>query len=172
MSTDLFELAGQKYLALLQRNRRHLRKVPTPTHYNDTSGDNSRISDISSEPFPKVVQVEGTNIPESSNSTSVKACTYLSLVHPTVEYAMVAWSPHTNKGIDCIKSVQHRTARFVNSDYSPYRSVSSMLTDLNWPSLQSRRRICDLGMFYEISRGTVPAYGRTRVSHDFKISSM
>ena len=36
---------------------------------------------------------------------------------------------------------------FVNNDYSRYRSVSSMLTDLNWPSLQSRRRICDLVCF-------------------------
>ena len=99
---------------------------------------------------------------------------------PIVEYATVAWSPHTNKGIDCVESVQHRAARFVNSDYSRYSSVSSMLTDLNWPSLQSRRRICELGMFYKIHRGqvkislpydltSVPAYGRTRASHDFKI---
>ena len=55
-----------------------------------------------------------------------------------------------------------------------------MLTDLTWPSLQSRRRMCDLGMFYKIHRGqvnishpydltSVPAYGRTRASHDFKI---
>ena len=47
----------------------------------------------------------------------------------------VAWSPHTNKGIDCVESVQHRAARFVNSDYSRYSSVSSMLTDLHWPTL-------------------------------------
>ena len=101
-------------------------------------------------------------------------------MRPIVEYAMVAWSPHTNKGIDCIESIQCCTARFVNSDYSRYSSVSSMLTDLNWPSLQSRRRICNLGMFYKIHRGQVnislpdnlssmPAYGRTRASHDFKI---
>ena len=55
-----------------------------------------------------------------------------------------------------------------------------MLTNLNWPSLQSRRRICDLGMFYTIHRGqvnislpydltSVPAYGRTRASYDSKI---
>ena len=111
---------------------------------------------------------------------SVKARAYLSLVRPIVEYATVAWSPHTNKGIDCIESVQHRAARFVNSDYSRYSSVSSMLTDLNRPSLQSRRRICDLSMFYKIRRGqvnislpydltSVPTYGRTRASHDFKI---
>ena len=97
-----------------------------------------------------------------------------------VEYATVAWSPHTNKGIDSIEFVQRRAARFVNSDYRRYSSVSSMLTDLNWPSLQSRRRICNLGKFYKIHRGqvnislpydltSVPAYGRTRASHDFKI---
>ena len=116
----------------------------------------------------------------SSCDRSVKARAYLFLVRPIVEYATVAWSPHTNKGIDCIESVQRRAARFVNSDYSRYSSVSSMLTDLNWPSLQLRRRICDLSMFYKIHRGqdnislpydltSVPVYGRTRASHDFKI---
>ena len=55
-----------------------------------------------------------------------------------VEYAMVAWSPHTKKGIDSIESVQRRAVRFFNNDYSRYSSVSSMLTDLNWPSLRSR----------------------------------
>ena len=125
-----------------------------------------------------VLRILQRNLP--SCNRSVKARAYLSLVRPIVEYATVAWSPHTNKGIDCIESVQRRAARFVNSDYSRYCSVSSILTDLNWPSLQSRRRICDLGMFYEIHRGqvnislpydptSVPAYGHTRASHDFKI---
>ena len=44
-----------------------------------------------------------------------------------------------------IRSTPCRT--FVNNDYSRYSSVSSMLTDLNRPSLQSRRRICDLVCF-------------------------
>ena len=69
----------------------------------------------------------------SSFDRSVKARAYLSLVRPIVEYATVAWSPHTNKWIDCIESAQRRAARFVNTDYSRYGSVSSMLTDLNWP---------------------------------------
>ena len=101
-------------------------------------------------------------------------------MRPIVEYTTVAWSPHTNKGIDCIESVQRHAVRFVNSDYGRYSSVSSILTDLNWPSLQSRRRICDLGMFFKIHRGqvnvslpydptSVPAYGFTRASHGFKI---
>ena len=85
-----------------------------------------------------------------------------------------------SKGIDCIESVQRHAACFVNSDYSCHSCVSSMLTDLNWPSLQSRRRIYHLGMFYKIHRGhvnislpydltSIPAYGCTRASQDFKI---
>ena len=69
----------------------------------------------------------------SSCDRSIKARAYLSLVRPIVEYTTVAWSPHTNRWIDCIESVQRRAARFVISDYSRYGSVSSMLTDLNWP---------------------------------------
>ena len=92
-------------------------------------------------------------------------------MRPIVEYAPVAWSPHTNKGIDCIKSVQRRGARFVNSDYSHYSSVSPMLTDLNWPSLQSRRRICDLGMLQVRSTSpfpmTLPPYLRMAVQGRF-----
>ena len=71
---------------------------------------------------------------------------HLFLERLIVEYATVAWSPHTNKGIDCMESVQCRAACFVDSNYSRYSSISSMLTDLNWPSLQSRHRICDLGI--------------------------
>ena len=52
----------------LRRNRRHLRQVPAPTRY-DTAGDESQIPDISSEPNPKVVQVEDTNVPGSSNAS-------------------------------------------------------------------------------------------------------
>ena len=52
----------------LQRNRRHLGKVPTPTHH-DTSGEDSQIPDINGEPTPKVVQVEDTNVAESSNTS-------------------------------------------------------------------------------------------------------
>ena len=52
----------------LRRNRRHLRKVPTPT-CSDTSGDISQIPDINSEPTLNVVHVEDTDVPESSNAS-------------------------------------------------------------------------------------------------------
>ena len=109
----------------------------------------------------------------SSCDRSVEEHCYLSLVRPIVEYATVAWSPHIKKMIDCIESVQRRAAQFINNDYSRYSSISSMVTDLNWPSLQLRRSICDISMFYQIHRDhvnislpheltSVPAYSRTR----------
>ena len=55
----------------MRRNRRHLGKVPTPAHH-DTSGDESTIPDINGEPTPKLVQVEDTNVPESSNTSPYK----------------------------------------------------------------------------------------------------
>ena len=91
----------------------------------------------------------------SSCGRYVKERSYLSLVRPIVEYATVAWFPQTKKGIDCIESVQRRAARLINNDCSCYSSVSTMVTDFNWPSLQSRRRIFYLGMFYKISRGNI-----------------
>ena len=43
----------------------------------------------------------------SSCDWLVKARSYLSLVHWIVEYSTVAFSPHTNKGMDCIESIKH-----------------------------------------------------------------
>ena len=60
----IIDTGGQR----LRRNRRHLGKVPTPTHH-DTSGEDSQIPDINGEPTPKVVQVEDTNVAESSNTS-------------------------------------------------------------------------------------------------------
>ena len=62
--SNIIDTSGRRF----RRNRRHLRKIPTPTHH-DTSGDNSQIPDINSEPTPEVVQVEDTNVPESSNTS-------------------------------------------------------------------------------------------------------
>ena len=71
-----------------------------------------------------------------------------------------------------------RATRFVLNDYSRNSSVSAMLADLNWPqSLEERRIINDLTMFYKINSSFVniffPAeislgFRGTRRSHDYK----
>ena len=52
----------------------------------------------------RVVRILQRNL--SSCNRLVKARSYLSLVHSIIEYATVAWSPNTNKGIDCIESIR------------------------------------------------------------------
>jgi hypothetical protein len=41
--------------------------------------------------------------------------------------------------INKLEKCQRRAARFVNGDYSRESSVTSMLKELKWPTLQQRR---------------------------------
>ena len=85
----------------------------------------------------------------SKCSPSVKASAYLTLVRPIMEYAAVAWDPYQLNNICALEKIQRRAARWVMNDYNRYSSVSDMLHNLNWQSLQLRRRISRLWMFYK-----------------------
>ena len=50
---------------------------------------------------------------------------------------------------------QRRAARWVKSNYSSYGSVTEMLHDLGWRSLEQRRHDARLIMFYKIVYGLV-----------------
>ena len=49
-----------------------------------------------------------------------------------------------------IEQVQRSSARFVTGKFDRHASVTSMLRDLQWPSLQSRRQLSRLSMLYRI----------------------
>ena len=49
-----------------------------------------------------------------------------------------------------IEMIQRRAARWVKSDYQYNIYVTSMLEDLQWPSLQHRRYVTRLKLFYNI----------------------
>ena len=77
----------------------------------------------------------------------------------------------------CAKGIQRRAARFVFNDYSRNSSVSALLADLNWQSLEERRIINDLTLFYKINFNVVNisfpseinlGFQETRRSHDYK----
>ena len=72
-------------------------------------------------------------------SSVTKASAYLSLVRPIMEYASCVWDPHKIINIQALEKVQRRAARWVLSDYGRQSSVTRMLTQLNWPTLQHRR---------------------------------
>ena len=83
----------------------------------------------------------------------IKAMCYKSMVRPILEYASSVWDPHTNVNIQRLESVQRRAARFCLNDLSRYSSVTSMLSTLNLPSLQSRRKSTKLITMYKIING-------------------
>ncbi len=83
-------------------------------------------------------------------SRNIKEKAYLSLVRPQLEYATTVWDPYHQNQIDKVEKVQRRAARFVTNQYSQRQSVTDMLEELKWKSLQQRRKEARLIMFYKI----------------------
>ena len=69
-------------------------------------------------------------------------------VQPKLEYASSVWDPHLSKDIQAIERVQRIAARWVKSNYNWENSVTSMLSELQWPALNIRRRISRLTILY------------------------
>ena len=81
-------------------------------------------------------------------SAQIKEMIALNIVSLRILYSLWYYPYHLND-ILALEKVQYRAARWVMNDYSSYSSVSSMLNDLNWPSLHFRRRINRLQIFYK-----------------------
>jgi hypothetical protein len=87
----------------------------------------------------------------------VRETSYLTIVRPTLEYAAMVWDPTTQTLIQTLENVQRRAARFVINDYTNRTPgcVTSMLTSLEWQTLEQRRRISRLVMMYKIQHQLV-----------------
>ena len=72
------------------------------------------------------------------------------MVHPILEYVSTVWDPHTSVNINRLEAVQRSAARMCFKDFSRFSSVTTMLTDLELPTLQSRRIKSKLMMIYKI----------------------
>ena len=90
-----------------------------------------------------------------TSNVKVKEMAYKTLVRPQVEYASPVWSPHTKENIDKIEMTQRRAARWVKNKFSTYDSVTDMLNELGWRSLECRRIDARMIMFYKIVYGYV-----------------
>ena len=89
------------------------------------------------------------------NSIQLKQTAYKTYVRPILEYASTVWDPSTTTHIKQLESVQRRAARFVANKYHSRASVSDMLANLSWTSLEDRRKTARLAMLYKIQHGLV-----------------
>ena len=77
------------------------------------------------------------------------------LVRSKVENAASVWDPHTKEQISSIEKIQRRAARVVSNDHRKTSSVSKMLKELDWPTLENRRKAARLTTLYKIRKGAV-----------------
>lgn len=87
------------------------------------------------------------NIGKCSETTKAKA--YTSMVRPHLEYASSAWDPHLQKHINKLEQVQSKAARFVKGQYHQEASVTKIKSDLEWQTLQERRFVGRMTLFYK-----------------------
>ena len=92
--------------------------------------------------------------------TAVKAKAYLATCRPSLEYAASVWSPSSDSLKHDIEMVQHRAAKFVTNQYPKKGhysefSVTKIVDDLGWDTLEQRRNQARCSMVYKIIHGKV-----------------
>ena len=93
------------------------------------------------------------NVRTATKETKVLA--YQALVRPITEYASTVWSPHQRDLIQDLEMTQRRAARYVTKQYGRHDSVTKMLEDLGWETLEQRRAKARTVMTYRIVNGLV-----------------
>ena len=82
-------------------------------------------------------------------SIEAKTLAYVSLVRPHLEYASAAWDPFTARDIKELEMVQRRAARFVKRNYRSTTSVTTLIGELGWNTLEHRRQTSRLTAMYK-----------------------
>ena len=100
-------------------------------------------------------------------TTEVRKATYTTMVRPVLEYASSVWDPHLKEDIERLEKVQKRAARYTFNNYFERTpgTVTNMLQQLKWNSLEQRRRHSRLGMLYKIENGLVDLKPSTFYRH-------
>ena len=112
------------------------------------------------------------------SNQDTKSAAYFSLVRPNLEYCASIWNPYSIQSIKKLKMVQRRAARYATNRYRNTSSVTDMLDNLEWETLESRRTKIQLVMFFKIindlvdipsSSYLIPANNKRRSNHSKKM---
>ena len=116
----------------------------------------------------------------SSCSSHIKERLYMSLVRPHVEYSCEVWSPSTKELKHRVEMFQRHAARFVKNDYQQTSSVTAMLKELKWDTLESRGTLFQLKYVHKMFTNQVAlnsfdyfernTYSSLRNSHSKKLA--
>ena len=133
-----------------------LENVQSAKYLGITISDNmdwgKHVSEFSSE-ATKIPGFLHRNLAFAPKST--KEVAYKTLVRPKLEYAAPIWSPHSKLQINQVETVQRTAARWTCRRWRNTSSVSEMLDELEWPSLEAWRDQSSLLLFHKIHCGAV-----------------
>ena len=99
----------------------------------------------------------GINIKTRMSKVREKA--YITLVRPQLEYASAVLDPHTKEQASQIEKFQRRAARWTIDNFDKEVSVTRILQELGWRTLEQRCTNGRLCLFYKIVIGV----GRFRI---------
>ena len=95
----------------------------------------------------------------------VKERAYQFFVCPKLEYSSTIWNPQQVTQKRRIEQIQRNAARFVSNkpfNYQKPTYFTSMIQQLNWPTLEARHQSSDLVLMYKVVHNLVAvpiAYG-------------
>ena len=90
-----------------------------------------------------------------TKNEKVRETAYNTLVRPQLEYASPVWDPHHKDKILQLEKVQRRAARWTTSSFDYRSSVTAIVNDLGWRTLEQRRADARLCLFFKMVYGLV-----------------
>ena len=88
--------------------------------------------------------------------THIRSIAYTTLVRPILEYASESWDTHCLKHIKTLERIQRQAARLCTQNYSREPvTVTQLLKDLQWDTLQTRRKIKTHSIIYNMEHNLI-----------------
>ena len=78
---------------------------------------------------------------------------YKQIVLLSIQYCSAIWDPYYQNAIHKVKMMQHRAARFILDKpwgRNQKDTVTQMISELNWPTLQHRRKCTRLTLLFKL----------------------